>query len=179
MTSARPAEPDRSVLLDIYRRANLIFRADEKFRAMIGSGQLQIIYYSPRGQEILTASLMAALNTDDYLVTTYRGVHDQLAKGIPTKELWAEFAGKKTGTCKGKGGPMHITHRGVFRRCRQQYRRLPRSAEYGADLETAGDFRLPKQSLRRAYAAGDVDRRRRTDRPCARLRDSGRPGERQ
>ena len=24
--------------------------------------------------------------------------------------LWAEYAGKVTGTCKGKGGPMHITH---------------------------------------------------------------------
>ena len=110
MTADQTAEPDRSVLLDIYRRANLIYRADEKFRAMITSGQLQILYYSPRGQEILSAALMAALNKDDYLVTTYRGLHDQLAKGIPTKDLWAEFAGKKTGTCKGKGGPMHITH---------------------------------------------------------------------
>jgi TPP-dependent pyruvate/acetoin dehydrogenase alpha subunit len=110
MNGAQAAEPDRRTLLDIYRRANLIYRADEKFRTMITSGQLRIIYYSPRGQEILSAALMAALNTDDYLVTTYRGVHDQLAKGIPPKDLWAEFAGKKTGTCKGKGGPMHITH---------------------------------------------------------------------
>jgi len=110
MTGATAAEPDRSVLLDIYRRANLIYQADEKFRTMIMGGQLQIIYYSPRGQEILSGALMAALNPDDYLVTTYRGVHDQLAKGIPPRDLWAEFAGKKTGTCKGKGGPMHITH---------------------------------------------------------------------
>src|ERR1700712_3216933 len=110
MTGDTAAEPDRSVLLDIYRRANLIYQADEKFRTMIMGGQLQIIYYSPRGQEILSAALMAALNPDDYLVTTYRGVHDQLAKGIPPRDLWAEFCGKKTGTCKGKGGPMHITH---------------------------------------------------------------------
>jgi len=109
MTGA-PSEPDRATMLDIYTRANLIYRADEKFRGMIMSGQLQIIYYSPRGQEILSAAMMAALNQDDYLVTTYRGIHDQLAKGIPPRELWAEFAGKKTGTCKGKGGPMHITH---------------------------------------------------------------------
>ena len=33
-----------------------------------------------------------------------------LAKGVPLKLLWAEIAGKVTGTCKGKGGPMHITH---------------------------------------------------------------------
>lgn len=110
MTGAIASEPSREVMLDIYARANLIYRADEKFRAMILGGQLQIIYYSPRGQEILSAALMAAINQDDYLVTTYRGIHDQLAKGIPPKDLWAEFAGKATGTCKGKGGPMHITH---------------------------------------------------------------------
>ena len=109
MTS-KPAEPSSDVLLDIYRRANLIYRADDKFRTMITAGQLQIIYYSPRGQEILSAALTAAMNTSDYIVTTYRGIHDQLAKGIPPRELFAEFAGKKTGTCKGKGGPMHITH---------------------------------------------------------------------
>lgn len=110
MTGDPATEPDREILLDIYRRANLIYQADEKFRTMIMGGQLQIIYYSPRGQEILSAALMTALNQDDYLVTTYRGVHDQLAKGIPPKELWSEFAGKADGTCKGKGGPMHITH---------------------------------------------------------------------
>src|SRR3546814_5446375 len=26
------------------------------------------------------------------------------------RELWAEYAGRTTGSCKGKGGPMHITH---------------------------------------------------------------------
>ncbi len=29
---------------------------------------------------------------------------------MPLRELWAEFVGRATGTCKGKGGPMHITH---------------------------------------------------------------------
>ncbi|MCG2840553.1 thiamine pyrophosphate-dependent dehydrogenase E1 component subunit alpha [Sandaracinobacter sp. RS1-74] len=101
---------DKDLLLDIYRRAWLIHQADAKFRAMITTGQLQILYYSPRGQEVVAAAMMAALRPDDYLVTIYRGIHDQLAKGIPLKELWAEFAGKATGTCKGKGGPMHITH---------------------------------------------------------------------
>jgi TPP-dependent pyruvate/acetoin dehydrogenase alpha subunit len=100
----------RDVLLDIYRRANLIYQCDVKFRNLILSGEMQILYYSPRGQEILSAALMAAVDRSDYLVTTYRGMHDQLAKGIPVQDLWAEFAGKADGTCKGKGGPMHITH---------------------------------------------------------------------
>jgi TPP-dependent pyruvate/acetoin dehydrogenase alpha subunit len=50
------------------------------------------------------------LSDQDYVCTIYRGIHDMLAKGVPSKLLWAEIAGKATGTCKGKGGPMHITH---------------------------------------------------------------------
>lgn len=108
--ATQAASISRTTLLDIYKTASLIFQADSKFRSMITAGQLQIIYYSPRGQEIVAAATMAALEHDDYLVTIYRGLHDQLAKGVPLRELWAEFAGRATGTCKGKGGPMHITH---------------------------------------------------------------------
>jgi len=108
--SDQKAGPDRATLLDIYRRAMLIHRSDERFRALLTQGKLAIVYYPVRGQEVVSAAMMAALNPDDYLVTTYRGVHDQLAKGIPSKLLWAEFTGRATGTCKGKGGPMHITH---------------------------------------------------------------------
>ena len=51
-----------------------------------------------------------SLKPSDYVVTTYRGIHDQLAKGIPLKPFVAELFGRATGTCKGKGGPMHVTH---------------------------------------------------------------------
>lgn len=77
---------------------------------MISSGELAIVFYPVRGQEVVSAAMMTALNSDDYLVTIYRGLHDQIAKGVPLKNLWAEYAGRETGTCKGKGGPMHITH---------------------------------------------------------------------
>ena len=84
--------------------------SDEKFRSLIMSGKLVTLYYTYRGQELVTSAMMAALNTDDYLVTTYRGQHDQIAKGVPFDLLYAEIAGRVTGTCKGKGGSMHITH---------------------------------------------------------------------
>ena len=106
---AAQGDVDRDTLLEIFRRAMLIHRTDERFRALLKSGQLRLVYYPVRGQETVSAAMMTALRPDDYLVTTYRGVHDQLAKGIPLKDLWAEFTGKATGTCKGKGGPMHIT----------------------------------------------------------------------
>ncbi len=94
----------------IYRKAYLINRTDQRFRAMLTNGELAVAYYPVRGQEVVAAAAMSALQPEDYLVTTYRGLHDSLAKGIPSRLLWAEFAGKRTGTCKGKGGPMHITY---------------------------------------------------------------------
>lgn len=106
----RNDRPDGATLLDIYRRALLIQLNDERLLAMIRAGRLRTPYYSPRGQEIIPAAISACLEPDDYIVTIYRGVHDQLAKGLPLKLLWAEYAGRITGSCKGKGGPMHITH---------------------------------------------------------------------
>lgn len=102
--------PSVATLTDIYRRTALIHRSDARFRALLTQGKLAIVYYPVRGQEVLAAAMMTALQPDDYLVTTYRGLHDQLAKGVPSKLLWAECAGRATGSCKGKGGPMHITH---------------------------------------------------------------------
>lgn len=110
MPSSPSAKVDTETLLEIYRKAELIRQTDQKFHELIGSGKLFFMYYSPRGQEVVSSAMMAALNQDDYLVTIYRGIHDHLAKGIPPRELWAEFTGRVTGTCKGKGGPMHITH---------------------------------------------------------------------
>lgn len=100
---------DDATLLEIYRRATLIKQNDDRFRAVIQSGKLVMPYYSPRGQEIIPAATSLHLTDDDYLCTIYRGVHDMLAKGVKPRVLWAELAGKVTGSCKGKGGPMHIT----------------------------------------------------------------------
>lgn len=105
----RPA-PDHETQVAIYRRMALIKANDERSRKVIRAGRLLMPYYSPRGQEVIPSAMSACLTDDDYICTIYRGTHDMLAKGVPLKELWAEIAGRATGTCKGKGGPMHITH---------------------------------------------------------------------
>jgi pyruvate dehydrogenase E1 component alpha subunit len=102
--------PDAPTQLDIYRRAALLKANDERSRKVIRAGRLVMPYYSYRGQEIIPAATMACLTDDDYLVTIYRGIHDMLAKGMPLNALWAEVAGRVDGTCKGKGGPMHLTY---------------------------------------------------------------------
>ena len=102
--------PSASVMIDIYRRMSLIKQNDERFLATIKAGKIVAPYYSPRGQEAIPSAVSVNLEKSDYICTIYRGFHDMLAKGVPMKLLWAEVAGRTTGTCKGKGGPMHITH---------------------------------------------------------------------
>jgi acetoin:2,6-dichlorophenolindophenol oxidoreductase subunit alpha len=105
-----PSQPDRHTLVDIYRRMTLIKQNDERFRSVIKAGRIAAPYYSPRGQEVIPSAVSVSLRDGDYICTIYRGIHDMIAKGVPLKLLWAEIAGRVTGTCKGKGGPMHITH---------------------------------------------------------------------
>lgn len=103
-------QPGKAMLLEIYRIATLIKQADDRLIELIKAGQIASPYYSPRGQELIPAAISVNLRQTDYVVTTYRGIHDQLAKGIPLKPFVAELLGRATGTCKGKGGPMHVTH---------------------------------------------------------------------
>lgn len=100
---------DPEALRSIFEVATRIKLSDERMRAMIGSGQAFLIYYSPRGQELIPAAFAPLLRRDDYVLTTYRGLHDHIAKGVDLKALFAEFLGRAAGTCKGKGGPMHVT----------------------------------------------------------------------
>jgi pyruvate dehydrogenase E1 component alpha subunit len=104
------AKPDGRALVDIYRRMLRIERNDDAIRATLRRGRLQMPYYSARGQEVIPATVSHLLNQDDQICTIYRGIQDMVAKDMPLKPLWAEIAGRVDGTCKGKGGPMHLTY---------------------------------------------------------------------
>jgi pyruvate dehydrogenase E1 component alpha subunit len=103
-------KPDAATLLEIYKKATLIKQNDDRVIKQMMAGKLVTPFYSSRGQEIIPSAISVNLTDDDYICTIYRGVHDMLAKGFPLNDLWAELAGKVTGTCKGKGGPMHLTN---------------------------------------------------------------------
>jgi pyruvate dehydrogenase E1 component alpha subunit len=94
----------------MFHKMSLAKQNGARVRATLRAGRLNTPYYSTRGQEVIPAAVSVNLRTDDYVCTIYRGFHDSLCKGIPLKLLWAELAGKATGSCKGKGGAMHITH---------------------------------------------------------------------
>ena len=102
--------PDRRTLVAIYRKMTEIKLNDDRFISLMKAGKMVMPYYSARGQECIPSAISVQLTNEDYLVTIYRGIHDMIAKGVPPKLIWAELAGRSTGTCKGKGGPMHVTH---------------------------------------------------------------------
>ncbi len=87
--------------------------ADERLRKAITAGEALLTYWPSRGQEAIAAALGVVLRREDWLVTTYRGLHDQLAKGVPLVEIYAEGLGRSAGASGGKGGTMHLADPGV------------------------------------------------------------------
>jgi len=60
------------------------------------------------GQEASAVGSCLPLNDDDMITSTHRGHGHCIAKGADVKRMFAEFFGKETGYCKGRGGSMHI-----------------------------------------------------------------------
>jgi 2-oxoisovalerate dehydrogenase E1 component len=100
---------DKDLATRLYRTMFTIAEADRTIQRRLAAGALQFQYYPVGGQEGIAAGIGAALKPDDYMATTYRGIHDIIAKGSPLKDVFAELYGRATGTCKGKGGPMHLS----------------------------------------------------------------------
>ena len=103
-------KPTPEALVDIYRRMLRVERNDDAIRKTIRRGRLTMPYYSARGQEVIPATIGHLLSDEDQICTIYRGIQDMVAKDMPLRPLWAEIAGRVDGTCKGKGGPMHLTY---------------------------------------------------------------------
>ena len=60
------------------------------------------------GQEASAVGSVSALRDEDYILSTHRGHGHCIAKGADMKLVMAEFLGKETGYCRGRGGSMHI-----------------------------------------------------------------------
>ncbi len=92
----------------IYELMALMKAADDRLTQGIASGEVQCVYWPSRGQEAIAAAMGVCLRTDDQLITTYRGLHDHIGKGVPLVEIFGEMLGRQTGGSRGKGGTMHI-----------------------------------------------------------------------
>jgi pyruvate dehydrogenase E1 component alpha subunit len=93
---------------DIYALMVLMKAADDRLSKGIGTGEFMCVYWPSRGQEAIAAAMGVSLRPDDQLVTTYRGLHDLIGKGVPLEEIYGEMMGRTVGASRGKGGTMHI-----------------------------------------------------------------------
>jgi pyruvate dehydrogenase E1 component alpha subunit len=92
----------------IYALMVLMKAADDRLSKGIGTGEFMCVYWPSRGQEAIAAAMGVSLRPDDQLVTTYRGLHDLIGKGVPLEEIYGEMMGRTVGASRGKGGTMHI-----------------------------------------------------------------------
>ena len=94
----------------LYELMVLMKTADDRLCKGIGTGEFMCVYWPSRGQEAIAAAMGVTLRPDDQLVTTYRGLHDLIGKGVPLEEIYGEMMGRVVGAGRGKGGSMHIAN---------------------------------------------------------------------
>jgi pyruvate dehydrogenase E1 component alpha subunit len=95
-------------LASLYRKMLLIRRIEEEAARAYAEGKIGGFLHLYIGQEAVGVGALAALNDDDYVVTTYRDHGIALAKGMSARALMAELWGKATGCSRGLGGSMHM-----------------------------------------------------------------------
>src|SRR3954466_13431873 len=78
--------------------------AQEAHRAREFPGYL----HASLGQEAVAIGVCAHLGREDRLTSTHRGHGHALAKGADAQAMMLELYGRAEGSCRGKGGSMHI-----------------------------------------------------------------------
>ncbi|HET8711391.1 MAG TPA: thiamine pyrophosphate-dependent dehydrogenase E1 component subunit alpha, partial [Spongiibacteraceae bacterium] len=107
--TSKAREIDSNTLREIYRQMSRIHEVDKAIQAGLSAGKFMFTYWPMTGQEAIPASIAPLITSEDHMVTIYRGIHDQVAKGVPLKGLFAEAMGRVGGVNKGKGGSPHIS----------------------------------------------------------------------
>jgi pyruvate dehydrogenase E1 component alpha subunit len=93
---------------DLYRKMFLIRRLEEEAARAYAMGKIGGFLHLYIGQEAVGVGACAALEKDDYVITTYRDHGIAIAKGMSARAMMAELYGKKTGCSQGLGGSMHL-----------------------------------------------------------------------
>ena len=90
------------------RRMRLIRRFEEEAEASYMRGLVHGTMHLSIGQEASAVGAAFHLRREDYVLSTHRGHGHCIAKGADVSRMFAEFFGKETGYCRGRGGSMHI-----------------------------------------------------------------------
>ncbi|MEM6275856.1 MAG: thiamine pyrophosphate-dependent dehydrogenase E1 component subunit alpha [Pseudomonadota bacterium] len=95
-------------LRDALRKMYLIRKFEEGAEASYMRGLIHGTMHLSIGQEASAVGSCMALSDEDKITSTHRGHGHCVAKGADIGRMFAEFFGKETGYCKGRGGSMHI-----------------------------------------------------------------------
>ena len=98
----------KSKAQDLLYKMVLTRAFEENAEEMYGLGKVHGTMHLSIGQEAVAAGAGPALTKDDYLLNTHRGHGHFLMWGGDLNRMMAEFLGKETGYCRGRGGSMHI-----------------------------------------------------------------------
>lgn len=99
---------NKSEALRLFSQILLIRYFEEKIDWMFSRDMLPGTAHLCIGQEAVAVGAMAAINADDFAISTHRGHGHLLAKGADVKRLFCEIMGKEPGYCKGRGGTQHL-----------------------------------------------------------------------
>lgn len=99
---------NKEQLLAAYRSMRTIREFEERLHVEFATGEIPGFVHLYAGEEASAVGTMSHLNDKDYVATTHRGHGHCIAKGVDVREMMAEIYGRATGSCRGKGGSMHI-----------------------------------------------------------------------
>ena len=98
----------RELCMEMLREMYVIRFFEEMVDDLFARGLVHGTMHLSVGQEASAVGSISALNHHDYILSTHRGHGHCIAKGADLNLMMAEFLGKETGYCRGRGGSMHI-----------------------------------------------------------------------
>jgi TPP-dependent pyruvate/acetoin dehydrogenase alpha subunit len=105
-TGVHELGPDH--LLDAYRTMRTIRAFEERVHEEFALGDIPGFVHLYAGEEASATGVCMHLDDRDAIASTHRGHGHCIAKGVDVVAMMAEIYGKVSGSCKGKGGSMHI-----------------------------------------------------------------------
>ena len=99
---------DKTGLLQAYRTMRTIREFEERLHGEFAKGDIPGFVHLYAGEEAAGTGIMMHLEDKDRIASTHRGHGHCIAKGVDPREMMAEIYGKVSGSCRGKGGSMHI-----------------------------------------------------------------------
>ncbi len=95
-------------LIDAYQTMCTIRQFEYMADKLYAMGKVHGTMHLSAGQEAVAVGLSMAVRKDDFFINHHRGHGHFIAKGADINLMMAEFLGKDTGYCRGRGGSMHI-----------------------------------------------------------------------